>query len=646
MAWDDNLTTEQKAAACHNGPARLLAGPGTGKTFCTVRHVLYLAEVEGVPTEQILVLTFTRAAAAELRSRLRSELGGDRPLPCVATLHSFALSTLLDTPGGRRFPTPIRIADDFEERRVVWEDLKRLLALKQVREVAKLFDQLSADWAQLTGVGQQRDPNPRFLGAWQEHRQRYGYILRCELVYQLKLALDQGEAALRPVPAHIVVDEYQDLNACDLAVVHALADAGAVLYVAGDDDQSIYGFRQADPEGIRSFLEQCPAAAGLQLTECKRCDRDVLRLGLYVADQDYRRIRKDIHPSVGAQAGEVRILRFRDQYAEARGVASVCKWLHDTQGVPLGRILLLLRADHNRQFSRPIQQALLDVGVASAVATDPLSALNCPKDEQGNSHPAGRVLLAHLRLLVNRCDSLAWRTILELTRSGVGSATLSGLYDIAGTKGGRFGDVVSEVARDPSLLPSGGAAVSRAVTATEQLLKTVSDIGLEQVSSVVAALSSSLVADETERASVAACFEPILDQAPDLDLERLLSVLSTSLGSKEQDRDESAVNILTMHQAKGLTADAVFVVAAEEENIPGPAQGRARDDEMRLLYVSLTRARHYLFVTHCASRCGPQQHTGSRRGQPGRRLTTFLSGGPVQSEDGTRFVEAVSNGSE
>lgn len=644
MAWDDNLTTEQRAAACQTGPARLLAGPGTGKTFCTVRHVLYLAEVQAVPAEQILVLTFTRAAAAELRSRLRAELGQDGPLPRVATLHSFALSTLLDSPGGRRFPTPIRIADDFEERWLIWADLKELLSLKDVRDVRALFDQLSANWAELT-EGTSRQPDPRFLGAWQEHREKYGYLLRCELVYQLKCALDEGQAVVDPTPSFLVVDEYQDLNACDLAVVHALARAGAVLYVAGDDDQSIYGFRHARPEAIRSFLGEFPAAADLVLSECQRCDRNVLELGLFVAARDFRRIQKPIRARADAGSGVVKILRFPNQNDEARSVARLCRWLRDTRTVALGEILVLLRTDYNQQFSRVVLQALQAAGVAASVATDPLAPLNCAKDADGTRRPGGRVLLAHLRLLINGTDSLAWRTILELQPNGVGHATVSNLYRLALAGGERFGQVVSNVASCSSLLPRGGAAVSSVVAATRELLAPLADSATGHAGAVLSALGDRLISGEAERSEVLACFERILDQSPDLNLEQLVKVLSASLGSMEQDKDKSAVNILTMHQAKGLTADAVFVLAAEEEYIPGATHGTEREDELRLLYVSLTRARHYLFLTHCDNRYGPQQHTGSRRGQPSRRLTPFLSGGPVQSEDGMRFVATLSNGS-
>ena len=117
MAWDDNLNKHQRIAASHSGQhARLLAGPGTGKTLCLARRALYLSAEEGIPASQILALTFTRSAASELRERLRQELSEGEPVPRVSTLHSFSLSTILSNPTRTRLPQPVRIADDYEER--------------------------------------------------------------------------------------------------------------------------------------------------------------------------------------------------------------------------------------------------------------------------------------------------------------------------------------------------------------------------------------------------------------------------------------------------------------------------------------------------------------------------------------------------
>ncbi len=140
MSWETDLIDEQKRAASHVGThARLLAGPGTGKTLVLTRRIVYLIEEKGVNPEQILELTFTRAAAFQLRQRVAKELGDDK-MPKISTLHSFALRQLLRNSSRiTSLPQPLRIADDWEERHIILEDLKRILNLENIGEAKEFF---------------------------------------------------------------------------------------------------------------------------------------------------------------------------------------------------------------------------------------------------------------------------------------------------------------------------------------------------------------------------------------------------------------------------------------------------------------------------------------------------------------------------
>lgn len=638
MAWDSDLTDEQKTAASHTkGHARLLAGPGTGKTRSLIRHVMFLIEVQGVAAEEIFVVTFTRAATQELRSRLRSELGSDAKLPTVSTLHSYALKTVLANSARVRLPSPIRIADDYEERRIIQEDLKAILKLKKIKEVDELLQQLSADWERLTPNWEERFPNPEFLGAWQEHRRIFGYTLRSELVYQLKLAFSEGKLKLKDPPRHLLVDEYQDLNACDLAVIKEIAQAGAELFTAGDDDQSIYGFRYADPEGIRRFTTEYTPSDSLELAECKRCDSEILELALFVARQDPRRINKAIHAAEDAGRGEVHILHFENQYEEADEVAKICVWLRDEQSVLPENILFLLRSDRNRQFSKPLRAALEKNGFRVATITDPLEPLNCPIDDDGKEQRDGRILLSLLRLRIESNDHLAWRTLLQLRSNGIGEKAYSALYDLARGRGIGFADALFLVRDDPALIDRFGKKISEEVIALEKILAGMPNADELPPLGFVRKLSELQIADGGIREKVYAIFERAATASAPTDLSELLRIINIS-PAQENQLETDAINIMSMHQAKGLTADATFVIAAEEEYLPGRAVGAAAEDERRLLYVSLTRARHFLYVTHCTRRTGPQRHSGSSSGRVERNLTPFLRGGPMKSEQGATFV--------
>ena len=225
MNWDYSLLPEQINAASHLGTnVRLLAGPGTGKTLVLSRRILYLMQELNIPANQIFCLTFTRAAAYELRKRVKVEIGEDNPQPIIQTLHSFSLRQLLrNSAKVVAFPQPLRVADDWEERYIVQEDLKRILGINKIREVQRKFNLLSSDWETLTADSGQFTPDPRFIGAWQSHRNVFRFTLRAELVYQLKKALEQIiDFEIESPISHLLIDEYQDLNQCDLSVIKAL----------------------------------------------------------------------------------------------------------------------------------------------------------------------------------------------------------------------------------------------------------------------------------------------------------------------------------------------------------------------------------------------------------------------------------------
>ena len=381
MAWDDNLLKDQKTAAAHaDTHARLLAGLGTGKTLTLTRRICFLVTERNISAENILALTFTRAAARELRQRVANELGEDQS-PRISTLHSFALRQLLKNAMRiKELPQPLRIADDWEERNIVLTDLKALLELPRIDHARNLLNELSADWQSLTADEEdweKRFPDPAFLGAWREHRQIYGYTLRSELVYQLKKALEQrGDFKLESPIEYLLVDEYQDLNRCDLAVVQQIALRGVELFIAGDDDQSIYGFRKAHPEGIRRFPNDYSDTTELELEICKRCDRSILDFGLFVARQDPRRIEKAIRPESDREEGEVELLRFDNQDAEAKGIADLCTHLMTRHELKPNDILILLRADRNGGFSRPIREKLKGANIPVAAAMDTTNPLD------------------------------------------------------------------------------------------------------------------------------------------------------------------------------------------------------------------------------------------------------------------------------
>jgi DNA helicase-2/ATP-dependent DNA helicase PcrA len=613
-----DATSDQIKAIDHIGShARLLAGPGTGKTKTLTRRVLSLILQHNADPETILLLTFTRLAAAQLKDEIKKVLEPlGKATPQVSTLHSFALKQILyNSNRVNALPRPIRIADDWEERHIIQEDLKKTLNLNEIADVQKLINQLSTDWETLRvdEIGwKQQFPNPAFLGAWQNHKNQYGETLRAELVYQLKKQLNQNrDFQLDKEYKHILIDEYQDLNACDLAVVSELAKRGAELFVAGDDDQSIYGFRFATPTGIRNFDQFYQNAQKLALEICFRCDKNILHSAEFVASLDPARLPKPTRPKDEAEDGEVLIVGFRDQIHEAESIAKKIKSLIDA-GTSPDQITILLRSDRNGALSKPIVEALKKQSVDVSLATD----------SELDSNNEYRAVLSMIRLLVDEDDCLAWRTLLQIGKNGLGDECVKNIGNYAQSKGVRFSVAIKKIAAVPSELQKFGSKISNFVSEIQSSIENLKKI--ENPTETINSLVDQFMTDGETKEQVKKYFIGILENQEKNDLENLVKAVSISSEFIEQETKENAVNILTMHQAKGLTFDICFIVGAEDEFIPGRNTGDKEGDERRLLYVSMTRARHKLYISYCNKRTGQQRHSGSNSGTEGRTLTKFL----------------------
>jgi len=645
MQWDEDLLNDQKEAASHIGHhARLLAGPGTGKTLTLTRRAAYLIGEEAIPPSQILAVTFTRAAAFELRNRIADVLGNqESELPRVSTLHSFALRQLLrNSDRIEAIPRPLRIADDWEERNIILEDLKVILGY-DLRTVRDKFGLLSADWQTLVADEEDwesRFPDPRFLGGWRQHREVFGYTLRSELVYQLKRALEQSEEfSLESNYSHLLVDEYQDLNRCDLAIIHALRDQGIEVFGSGDDDQSIYGFRHAHPEGIRRFNRDFTPSSSLTLQTCVRCDRTIIGLSSFVANLDPDRLQKPLEPCANAGQGEVHILRFMNQVLEAKGVATICKHLLDRNGYTPKDILILMRSDRNRAFSSAIRDALKAQNVPVAVRVE-----GTPLDT-----PEGRTFLSVLHLIANPNDSLALRTLLMLRGNRIGTESYSAIYTLACNNNQTFSKTVRWVMREPGLIPRLGGRISSEMREIQNIIDRHQDSfealtdssEPDDLSGALQNLAEDVIQDGENRTEVFQFLESIVTETNSTNHMQLLQALSSSLEDQEQELDSESVNIMTMHKAKGLTASAVIIIAAEDEYVPGRQLDEKEGDERRLLYVSLSRARHFLSVTYCQRRTGQQRHTGRTSGHFRRTLTRFLRDAPIPPVNGPSFIRIL-----
>lgn len=629
---DFEPTPEQQAILAHDPShhARVLAGPGTGKSATVVALIDQL--LAGADPPRLRLLTFTRAATGELAKKVSEHPAAAAQRP--STIHSFAISVLLQNPGAGDLPEPLRIADDWEYANVIRPGLARRAGVG-VRTLDRLVREMAANWESLQP---EQDPEvdpaerARFLGAWNEHRRVYGYTLLQELPYALRRAL-RDHPDLEGVDYDLlVVDEYQDLNACDLEVIRLIGQRGCSVIGAGDDDQSIYSFRKAAPEGIRRFLDEYSEAADYGLSVTQRCGSSIIQWASHVIEGDPDRpARPRLTPAPGSPPGEVALLSFAGHIAEARGVAGLIQKLTQDEGIPPADILVLLRSDFRGAFSDLIKRELDEMEIAYS---DP-DVVNRMLAE-----PSNRRLLEILRLSVYREDSLAWASLLELT-SGIGETFFDYVYRRARDSHSSFGAALlaayEEEFPGASAAPANRARALLAVVLAwldAHPLPDDADIGWGQWMIETAGDDVVPAPSDVLRELLLA-----LDEVaePDASLSRYLGQIAP-LGRDRASTESEGVRIMTMAGAKGLTVRATIIAALEEGLIPRP--GFDLHEERRLLYVAMTRAREFLHGTWARRRTGPTARAGLPQVMERRSHSSLLTGGAVESQDGNDYIAA------
>jgi DNA helicase-2/ATP-dependent DNA helicase PcrA len=630
-----NPTDEQLAIIRHNpeNNARVLAGPGTGKSSTLVALINSL--LERFPAVRIRLLTFTRAASAELARRVSTQSAPITLRP--STIHSFAISVLLQNPGAGNILEPLRIADDWETLEIVNPSLARRAGVT-VRRLDRFILEMAANWESLGPIEDPRispEDRARFIGAWTEHRKIYGYTLLAELPFALRASL-RDHPDLEGLNFDVlIVDEYQDLNACDLDMLKLIEHRGRSIIAAGDDDQSIYSFRKAAPEGIRRFLRDYPGAIDYPLSIAQRCGRRIIDWASYVIEGDPDRPRDRQRPTCaeGSAEGKVAFLSFRGHTAEARGIAKLARLLIERESILPSEILILLRSDYNGSFSGPIKRELDALGIQYS---DPNYV------DRILAEPSNRRNVALFRLLVNRLDSIACATLLKLTH-GIGDTFSDSIYETARLGLTQFGHALLQAYQAGFQ----GMPVVQAHLAQTLMQSVLTWIDSHPIPEKHQGGWGRWIIDTLQGETTWGLTEEFKDLLLELDrlneshqsFDRYLGQI-TPLSKDIALAHSEGVRIMTLGKAKGLTVRATIIGAVEEGIIPRPDCNLG--EERRLLYVGMTRAREFLFCTWAQRRRGPTARSGAPRVGVMRNHSTFLINGPVESQDGLGYINNYS----
>ena len=623
-------SAEQRRIIAHDTSrnARILLGLARARARRSSRCSLQISRSTG---RRGKLLTFTRAATNELAGKVSPHSEGlDRP----STVHSFSISTLLANTAISRLPQPIRIADNWEWDEIIRRHLSALLGCT-VRDIDRAKAEMASNWESLVKSEEPRlsdEIRSRFTGTWQHDREVFGYSLLEELPYRLLEVLeDHADLDLGDWQV-IVVDEYQDLNQCDISVLKQIASRGRCLVAVGDDDQSIYSFRHAHPAGIRDFVgTDFPGAVDYHLSTSQRCGTSILDWARHVIEGlPGRPPRPRLTPSPDSEAGEARYLHFDHSDREAEGVARLVQWLIQTRNIEPEEIAVLFRSNPNNAWSQWL--------------TDPLAARGVPVVNPGVvdemlAESSNRRLLATARLLANPTDSLAWWTLLGLTR-GIGPAVRDHIYNRATSHMNTFGEqvLVEYENQYPDLRPQLRgkviAAIRSTLEAADKFDLRSADLGDGGWGIWLSQNSLALGGCEPRFCELLTDIDAAID--PDEDLGRFLGQIQPVGRDLRSGHQAKAVRLMKMRSSKGLTVRAAIVVGVEDGVIP--LLNKRADEERRLLYVAMTRSKEFLYLTWSGRRTGRTAHSGIARIGERRNRSRLLAGGPVPSESGERFL--------
>lgn len=612
MPWSDNLQPGSPAyliASSINDRIRVMAGPGTGKSFAMKRRVARLLEV-GVSPRSILPVTFTRVAAEDLHR----ELVGMNVPGCDqiegTTLHSLALRILvrnhvLHATG--RMPRPL---NDFESKPLEADLQQEYGGVRSLRKKIKAYE---AAWARLQHEepGFVRTPDDAafrddLIGWLIFHRA----MLIGEVIPQLYDYLRSNPAAAeRQEFSHILVDEFQDLNRAEQGVIELLSDVADVCIV-GDDDQSIYSFKYAHPEGIRDWSLLHQNADDLTISECRRCPTRVVEMAnLLIARNTGRPVHRTLVPMASNGAGVVRIIQYANLHQEIAGVVNIVVNLIEA-GTRPGDILILAQRG---VIGTPIFESLVGrrIPARSYYAEAELS------DEDAQRR------FALLKLFVDREDRIALRWLLGLGSNNWLAGNYRRVREHCESSGASPWQCLESLEANTVRIPHSSMLVSRftALKAElDQLENAASSGGLRAVLDALFPAANTRVRDL--RALALGIIEPF-----DLeDRQLFLRELASAIAKPEIPSEIEDVRIMSLHKSKGLSAPVTIIagcVAGLLPQEPEPELSLAEraaslEEQRRLFYVGITRVK-----------AAPDQN------QPGTLILTYSQRMPLASAMGS-----------
>ena len=616
MSKYDLLNPEQKEAVFHyEGPLLILAGAGSGKTRVLTHRVAWLIEEKQVNPWNIMAITFTNKAAGEMRDRVETMLGGALGGVWVATFHSTCVRILRRYIDRIGFGTNFTIYDGDDQKTIIKEICKRFqIDTKLYRErffmaaISAAKDELLSpdDYAKQVHGDTRKQKVAEVYREYQKQLRASNALDFDDLIFRTVELFQKDAEVLEQYQDRfrfIMVDEYQDTNTAQFKLVSLLAAKYRNLCVVGDDDQSIYRFRGANIQNILSFEEVYPDAKVIRLEQNYRSTQNILTAANEVICHNEGRKEKKLWTANG-DGDKVRFRQFLNGFEEAEYVAGMISRKVGAGKWRYGDCAVLYRT--NAQ-SRMFEEKFLFA--------------NVPYKIVGGINFYGRKeikdVLAYLKTIENGRDDLAVRRIINVPKRGIGATTINRVQEYANTEDMSFYDAL----RVAGTIPGVGKSVAK-LDGFVQMIQTMRS--KQPYYSVKELIEDVLEQTEYRKELMAEGTEEALDRLANIDelLNKAASYAehadNPSLGGFLEEvalvadidnlgEDADHVVMMTLHSAKGLEFPVVFMVGMEDGMFPSYMSISSEDpadleEERRLCYVGITRAKETLILTSARQR--------------------------------------------
>jgi ATP-dependent DNA helicase UvrD/PcrA len=606
-----DLNPAQREAVLHTeGPVLVVAGAGSGKTRVLTRRIAHLLGAVGVKPPEILAITFTNKAAAEMRERVGDLVGPPARAAWVMTFHSACGRILRREAQRLGYRSNFTIYDQADQIRLVKRCLEELERDPKRFTPRGIHSQISNAKNTLVGPDEYTERVASFYDqtvaeVYDLYQKRLFasnavdfddmLFLTVDVLERFPEAREKWQEAFR----YVLVDEYQDTNHAQYRLLQLLAEKHRNVFAVGDPDQSIYGFRGADIRNVLEFEADFPGSYTIALEQNYRSTQHILDAANGVIGHNRERKEKNLWSELG-DGDPVRVIEVEDEHAEARYVAAEIALLVE-EGFSGSEVAVFYRT--NAQ-SRVLEDVLVRQGIAYQVIGGP----------RFYERAEIKDLVAYLQVLDNPYDAVSLLRIANRPRRGIGDTSLARLQTWADQREISLWEATAEAE-----MAGVGAAPQKALKAfrgaIESLMSAAQELEVPELIEEVLQRSGYMESLEAERTieaqgrmenlqELVSVAREWREQAQDTTLSAFLQEISLYSDQDAIRGDASLVTLMTLHNAKGLEFRAVYLIGMEEGIFPHSRsiEEQGIEEERRLCYVGMTRAEERLTLLHASSR--------------------------------------------